>query len=80
MDIKCEDDPTDNKGAMIPFFYAMSLHFCMTTSLANDGTDLGTIGLPEGKVKEYCREVVFKTVKLIEIDHPLNAIYEIRPN
>ncbi len=80
MDIKCEDDPADNKGPMVPFLYAMSLHFCMTTSLANNGAGLGTVGLPEGKVREYCKEVGFNTVKRIEIDHPLNAVYEIRPN
>ena len=80
MDIKCEDDPADNKGPMVPFMYAMSLHFCMTTSLANNGAGLGTVGLPEGKVKEYCKQVGFNKVKRIEIDHPLNAVYEIRPN
>ena len=80
MDIKCEDDPADNKGPMVPFLYAMSLHFCMTTSLANNGAGLGTVGLPEGKVREYCKQVGFNTVKRIEIYHPLNAVYEIRPN
>ena len=80
MDIKCEDDPADNKGPMVPFMYAMSLHFCMTTSLANNGAGLGTVGLPEGKVKEYCKQVGFNKVKRIQIDHPLNALYEIRPN
>ena len=80
MDIKCEDDPADNKGPMAPFLYSMSLHFCMTTSLANNGFGLGTVGLPEGKVKEYCKLVGFNNVKRIKTDHPLNAVYEIRPN
>ena len=80
MDIKCEDDPADNKGPMAPFLYSMSLHFCMTTSLANNGLGLGTVGLPEGKVKEYCKLVGFNNVKRIKTDHPLNAVYEIRPN
>ena len=79
MDIKCEDDPADNEGPMVPFMYAMSLHFCMTTSLANNGAGLGTVGLPESKVKEYCDLVGFKTVKRIETDHPLNSVFEIRP-
>ena len=79
MDIKCEDDPADNEGPMVPFMYAMSLHFCMTTSLANNGAGLGTVGLPEAKVKEYCDLVGFKTVKRIETDHPLNSVFEIRP-
>ena len=79
MDIKCEDDPADNEGPMVPFMYAMSLHFCMTTSLANNGAGLGTVGLPESKVKEYCDLVGFSRVKKIETDHPLNSVFEIRP-
>ena len=80
MDIKCENDPADNEGPMVPFMYAMSLHFCMTTSLANNGAGLGTVGLPEAKVREYSKKVGFNKVKRIAIDHPLNSVYEIRPN
>ena len=58
----------------------MSLHFGMMNSLANNGYSLGTVGLNEGKVKEYCKLLGFNNVKRINTDHPLNAVYEIRPN
>jgi SAM-dependent methyltransferase len=80
MDIKCEDDPANNTGPMAPFLYGMSLHFCMTTYLANNGAGLGTAGFFEAKVREYCQLVGFNNVKRIQTDHPLNAVYEIRPN
>ena len=79
MDIKCEDDPADNEGPMVPFLYAMSLQFCMTTSLVNNGAGLETVGLLESKVREYCDLVSFNAVKKIETNHPLNSVFEIRP-
>lgn len=79
MDITCEDDPADNEGPMAVFKFGASLHFCMTTSLAQNGMGLGTVGLPESKVKEFCAEAGFGTVRRLPIDHPLNALYEIRP-
>ena len=54
MDIKCTDDPIDNEGPMTAFKFGASLHFCMTTSLANDGEGMGTVGLPKSKVEELC--------------------------
>ena len=79
MDIACEEDPADNEGPMGVFKMAASLHFCMTTSLGQNGMGLGTVGLPEGKVKEFCQEAGFKSVRRLPIEHPLNALYEIRP-
>ena len=75
MDIKCTEDPIDNEGPMTAFKFGASLHFCMTTSLAHDGEGLGTVGLPESKVKELCFSAGFKTVKEIEINHPLNSLF-----
>ena len=56
-----------------------SIHFCMTTSLAQGGLGLGTVGLPEGKVKEFTREAGFTSVRPLPVEHPLNVLYEIRP-
>ncbi len=51
----------------------------MTTSLAQGGLGLGTVGLPEGKVKEFTREAGFTSVRRLPVEHPLNVLYEIRP-
>lgn len=79
MEIACEEDPADNKGTMAVVKFGASLHFCMTTSLAQEGMGLGTVGLPEGKVRDFTAEAGFSTVRCLPIDHPLNVLYEIRP-
>lgn len=79
MDVACEDDPADNAGPMAVFKLGASLHFCMTTSLGQGGMGLGTVGLPESKVKEFSQEAGFRSVRRLPVEHPLNVLYEIRP-
>jgi len=79
MDIDCTDDPADNTGPLAVFKLGASLHFCMTTSLAQGGEGLGTVGLPESRVREFCGAAGFASVRRLPIKHPLNALYEIRP-
>ncbi|MBQ0721521.1 MAG: methyltransferase domain-containing protein [Gammaproteobacteria bacterium] len=79
MDVDCTDDPADNQGPLALFKLGASLHFCMTTSLGQGGMGLGTVGLPESKVVEFSSEAGFSTVRRLPIEHPLNALYEIRP-
>jgi len=79
MDVACEEDPADNEGPMTAFKFAASLHFCMTTSLGQNGLGLGTVGLPESRVKEFCAEAGFGSVRRLPWENPLNVLYEIRP-
>lgn len=79
MDIDCTDDPADNTGPLAVFKLGASLHFCMTTSLAQGGEGLGTVGLPESRVREFCSVAGFSSVRRLAIQNPLNALYEIRP-
>ena len=78
MDIKCTEDPIDNNDPMALFKFGASLHFCMTTSLAYNGIGLGTVGLPLKKVEELCFNAGFKTVKEIDIQHPINSLFVIK--
>lgn len=79
MDVDCTDDPIDNHGPLAVFKLGASLHFCMTTSLAQNGMGLGTVGLPQSKVEAFSKEAGFRSVRRLPINHPLNALYEIRP-
>ena len=79
MDVDCTDDPADNEGPLAVFKLGASLHFCMTSSLGQGGMGLGTVGLPESKVKDFSSEAGFSSVRRLPIEHPLNALYEIRP-
>ncbi len=50
----------------------------MTQSLAEDGEGLGTMGLPESKIRELCVEAGFGRVRRVPMDNPFNSLYEIR--
>jgi hypothetical protein len=44
-----------------------------------DGTGLGTLGLSAAKAEEMARAAGFGRFRRLDIDHPVNAFYEIRP-
>jgi hypothetical protein len=47
-------------------------------SLANGGAGLGTIGLPESRLREFCVEAGFQRVRRIW-ENPFRVVYEVRP-
>jgi hypothetical protein len=49
----------------------------MTTSLAEDGEGLGTLGLPEPKLRDLAATAGFATVERVEMDNPFNNLYEL---
>jgi hypothetical protein len=44
-----------------------------------DGTGLGRLGLSPAKAEEMARAAGFSCFRRLDIDHPVNAFYEIRP-
>jgi hypothetical protein len=51
----------------------------MTTSLANNGAGLGTLGFHEAKVRELCTKAGFSSVRRVPLDNPFNNLYEAKP-
>ena len=79
LDINCSDRLEQNAGPLGAMFLSFSVLYCMTTSLAQDGAGLGTLGLHEPKVRELCAAAGFSSVRRVEMDDPFNSLYEIRP-
>jgi hypothetical protein len=46
-------------------------------SLADHGEGLGTLGLPEPRLRELGQEAGFGTIQRIQMDNPFNALYEL---
>jgi hypothetical protein len=63
-------------GAM---FHGVSVFYCMTTSLANNGAGLGTLGFHEAKVRELCEKAGFSSVRRVPLENPFNNLYEAKP-
>ncbi|MBI2170976.1 MAG: methyltransferase domain-containing protein [Chloroflexi bacterium] len=78
LDINCSDKLEENIGPLGAVFHGVSLFYCMTTSLAEHGEGLGTMGLPPSKVDELCKEAGFGSVRRLPLENPFNILYEVR--
>ena len=76
-EINSQDRLEQNIGPLGAVKLGASVLYCMTTSLANGGAGLGTIGLPESRLREFCVEAGFQSVRRIW-ENPFRVVYEVR--
>ena len=82
VDIKARDTFAENalKNPMASMMYGISVLSCMSSALSEaDGAGLGTLGLPESLAREMSAAAGFTRFRKLDIEHPVNAFYEIRP-
>jgi SAM-dependent methyltransferase len=79
LDINCSDKLEENMHPLGAMFHGFSVFYCMTTSLANDGAALGTLGFHEAKVCELCEKAGFSSVRRVPLHNPFNNLYEAKP-
>lgn len=82
VDIKALDTFAENvaKNPMASLMYGISVMSCMSSAMSVEGgAGLGTLGFPESKAREMATEAGFTRFRRLEIDHALNAFYEVRP-
>src|SRR6266436_8379329 len=79
LEINSSDKLEENIGLLGAFFYSCSVLYCMATSLAGHGEGLGTVGLPETRVRELCTEAGFSNVRRVPMEKPFNILYEVTP-
>lgn len=76
LDINCSDRAEENVGPLSTFFFGASVFYCMTTSLAQGGEGLGTLGLPPSKLEALCSDAGFQSVRTVPLENPFNNLYE----
>src|SRR5207244_8353380 len=79
LDINCSDKLEENANPLGAMFHGVSVFYCMTTSLANNGAGLGTLGFHEAKVRELCEKAGFGSIRRVPLDNPFNNLYEAKP-
>ena len=83
VDIKARDSFADNvaKNPMAALMYGISVLSCMSSAMSSpDGAGLGTLGLPASRAAEHRRRRPgSRDFRQLDIDHPINAFYEVRP-
>jgi 2-polyprenyl-3-methyl-5-hydroxy-6-metoxy-1,4-benzoquinol methylase len=82
VDIKAHDTFALNaqKNPMAPLMYGISVLSCMSSAMSSpDGAGLGTLGLSAGNAESMAKSAGFSQFRRLDIDHSINAFYEIRP-
>lgn len=81
VDIKALDTFQQNarKNPMASLMYGVSVLSCMSSALSEPGGEgLGTLGLSENRARAMAAQAGFDSFRRLEIDHPVNAFYEVR--
>lgn len=82
VDIKALDTLEQNmsRNPMASLLYGISVLSCMSSAMsAEDGAGLGTLGLPESKARAMAKDAGFSRFRRLDVDHSVNAFYEVRP-
>ena len=65
---------------MASLMYGFSVLSCMSSALSEpDGLGLGTLGFHEALARRMASEAGFGRFERLELDHPVNAFYVVRP-
>jgi SAM-dependent methyltransferase len=82
VDIKARDTFAENveKNPMAALMYGVSVLSCMSSALSEPGgAGLGTLGLSATRAEAMARAAGFTRFRKLDVDHAVNAFYEIRP-
>ena len=82
VDIKAQESLSENigKNPMASMLYGISVLSCMSSAMSSpDGEGLGTLGLPASLAETMAMEAGFSGFRRLDVDHNVNAFYEIRP-
>jgi 2-polyprenyl-3-methyl-5-hydroxy-6-metoxy-1,4-benzoquinol methylase len=68
------------RNPMAALMYGTSVMSCMSSALSEPGgLGLGTLGFPEELARRMTLEAGFTRFEPLELDHPVNAFYVVRP-
>ncbi|MGA1361286.1 MAG: class I SAM-dependent methyltransferase [Ilumatobacteraceae bacterium] len=82
VDIKALDTLEMNvsRNPMASLLYGISVLSCMSSAMSEpEGEGLGTLGLPESRARDMAAEAGFTRFRRLDVEHSVNAFYEIRP-
>jgi 2-polyprenyl-3-methyl-5-hydroxy-6-metoxy-1,4-benzoquinol methylase len=82
VDIKALDTFEQNvrKNPMASLMYGISVLSCMSSALSEPGgAGLGTLGFSANIAREMSERAGFTRFRKLDVDHAINAFYEVRP-
>jgi SAM-dependent methyltransferase len=79
VEMNCSDRLEENAGPVGALLYATSVLYNLPVTRARGGEGLGTLGLPEARVRRLCAEAGFGSVRRLPVTNPFNVLYDVKP-
>jgi len=82
VDIKAQETLELNvtRNPMASLLYGISVLSCMSSAMSEVGGEgLGTLGLSASRAESMARQAGFTQFKKLDVEHSVNAFYEVRP-
>lgn len=73
------DDPAENIGPMATILHLTSVGYCLQVAAQAGRARLGTVGLPEGRLRDLIVSAGFREMRRLPVVAGFNACYEVRP-
>jgi SAM-dependent methyltransferase len=78
LEMNCADRLEQNAGPAATMLYGTSVLYNLPVSLATGSPGVGTMGLPESRLKELCEAAGFGSIRRLPVQNPFHALYEVR--
>jgi SAM-dependent methyltransferase len=78
LEMNCSEHLEGNVGPIGAMLHGISVLYCLSTSIAHGGPGLGTLGLPETRLRDLATDAGFATVRRVPMENPFNILYEIK--
>jgi len=79
MEMNCAERLEDNFGSSGVILYGTSVLYNTPVTLAQGREALGTMALPERRIRELCTEAGFASIRRLPVMNPFNILYEVLP-
>lgn len=79
LEMNVAERPEENRGPIAALLYGTSVLYNLPVSLARGGQGLGTLGLPESRIRQAGAEAGFGMVRRLPLMNPFNILYELKP-
>jgi 2-polyprenyl-3-methyl-5-hydroxy-6-metoxy-1,4-benzoquinol methylase len=79
LELQSSERTEDNVGPVAALLYSTSVMYCIPTSVAGGADGLGTLGLPEPRVRALLGAAEFSAVERIPVQSPFHALYRAVP-
>lgn len=77
LEMNCADRLEQNTGPAAAMLYGTSVMYNLPVSIADGGRGLGTMGLPESKLRSLCAVAGLTRVSRLPVNNPFHALYAI---